>query len=273
MIELDKNVWQRHQTQIPRHIHQIWISSIKNEEMFARFQKASNSCIKLNPGYNYTLWTHNKILIWLKAQYPWFLPLYNIYRYDMQRIDAMKYLLLFHYGGIYIDLDVSCQVADIVTAMLPNNTIQTDEPDIIFHMGGEGISANTDIKAAKRHHPFFKLAVSQLKAANRWFYLYHLTIILSAGPTFLFGIYRQYPLKDDFYFVPNDLLEGHLVEFIGGGTWYGKDTYFLITVLNNESNCVSAPDETRVKSPDKTADTSYNVSGDASWDISINSST
>ncbi|CAF1274228.1 unnamed protein product [Didymodactylos carnosus] len=42
--------------------------------------------------------------------------------------------------------------------------------------------------------------------------------------------------------------------------------------LEDESSCILAADETRVKLPDKAADTSYNVLGDASWDISIDSS-
>jgi mannosyltransferase OCH1-like enzyme len=238
MIKLDMSIWygnnnEESQSKIPRYIHQIWISSIDNEEMYDKFRIASNTCIELHSNYNYTLWTHKGILIWLKTYYPWFLPVYQSYRYDMQRIDAMKYLLLFHFGGIYLDLDVKCKVNDLIIAMLPVEK-RNNEPDIIFHMGTEGISANTDLIAAKRFHPFFKLAVSQLKSANRWFYLYHLTIILSAGPTFLHGIYRQFPSKDDFYFVSNNLLYGDLIEGVGGGTWYGKDSLFLIHFMDNK---------------------------------------
>lgn len=235
-IKLDMNKWQQNSLsnkKIPRYIHQIWISSIEKKEMSKGFQQAADSCIKYHSNYNYTLWTHENILHWLKIEYSWFLPIYKTYRYDMQRIDAMKYFLLFHFGGIYIDLDIKCHVEDIITAMIPKN--QTDyEPDIIFHMGGEGISANTDIMAAKQAHPFFKLAINRLQSANRWFYLYHLTIILSAGPTFLYGIYRKYPFKENIYFVSNDLLWKKLLSGIGGETWYGNDTIILIFFMNHK---------------------------------------
>jgi len=236
MVKFDMNIWRQNhisKTKIPRSIHQIWISSIENKEMYKNFRIAANTCVELHSNYNYTLWTHKKILNWLKNEYSWFLPIYKNYQYDMQRIDAMKYILLFHFGGIYIDLDIECHVPDLITAMILKN--QTDnEPDIIFHMGGEGISANTDIMAAKQFHPFFKLAINRLRSANRWFYLYHLTIIFSAGPTFLYGIYRKYPLKENFYFIPNKLLWGKLVGGVGGGTWYGKDTLFLVFFMNNQ---------------------------------------
>jgi mannosyltransferase OCH1-like enzyme len=233
LIKLDMNIWQdpdQYQRKIPRYIHQIWLST---DDMYEKFRTASNACIKFHSNYNYTLWTNTKILQWLKIHYSWFVPVYQSYRYDMQRIDAMKYFVLFHFGGIYLDLDVKCKVPNLITAMLPLDR-RDKEPDIIFHMGTEGISANTDIIVAKKYHPFFKLAISQLNSANRWFYLYHLTIILSAGPTFLHGIYRQFPMKEDFYYIPNDLFYGKLIEGVGGGTWYGKDSLLLIYLMENK---------------------------------------
>ncbi len=233
------NIWRQNRTnhlsktKIPRHIHQIWISSKENREMYGKFRKAADSCIQLHSNYNYSLWTHKKILHWLKTEYSWFLPIYQSYRYDMQRIDAMKYFFLFHFGGIYLDLDVQCNAPDLITAMMPKTRTE-NEPDIIFHLGSGGASANTDIMAAKQFHPFFKLAITRLRSANRWFYLYHLTIILSAGPTFLYGIYRKYPFKENIYFIPNDLLYGKLIEGVGGATWYGKDTLLLIFLSENQ---------------------------------------
>ena len=235
LIQLDMISWRElgpNQDKIPRHIHQIWLSTDTNEPMYENFRQASNACLSLHVDYNYTLWTDEKITDLLRSHYAWFLPIYRNYRYDMQRIDAMKYVLLFHFGGIYIDLDIKCNVQDLLTAMIPVEK-RKNEPEIIFHMGTEGISANTDILAAKRFHPFFKLALSQLESANRWFYLYHLTIILSAGPTFLYGIYRQFPCKEHFYYIPNHLLYGKLIEGVGGGTWYGKDSVILFQVMNN----------------------------------------
>jgi inositol phosphorylceramide mannosyltransferase catalytic subunit len=239
MLTLDMATWRQANPSncswkktIPRHIHQIWISSIDNKHMGKQFQRAANFCQHLNANYNYTLWTYDSIRTWLKADYSWFVSTYENYHYDMQRIDAMKYFLLFHFGGIYIDLDVLCNAQDILTAMIPTNRIN-DEPDIIFHMGQEGIAANTDIMAAKQFHPFFKFALNRLKSANRWFYLYHLTIILSAGPTFLHGIYRQYPFKETIYLIPNHDLWGRLVDGVGGATWYGRDTRLLIFFIEN----------------------------------------
>lgn len=41
----------------------------------------------------------------LKHRYPWFLEDWDGYEFPIQRADAIRYFILAHYGGIYIDLD------------------------------------------------------------------------------------------------------------------------------------------------------------------------
>lgn len=44
-----------------------------------------------------------------QEHYPWFLPTYRSYAYAIQRVDVVRYFLLHHYGGLYLDLDVGCK--------------------------------------------------------------------------------------------------------------------------------------------------------------------
>lgn len=37
--------------------------------------------------------------------YPWFLNTYDGYRFPVQRVDSLRYFLMLHFGGIYLDLD------------------------------------------------------------------------------------------------------------------------------------------------------------------------
>lgn len=37
--------------------------------------------------------------------YPWFLPTYLSYPYNIQRVDVLRYFILHKLGGIYIDLE------------------------------------------------------------------------------------------------------------------------------------------------------------------------
>lgn len=43
---------------------------------------------------------------------------YDGYRYPVQRVDAVRYFIMLHYGGIYMDLDnVGCFLAELGTAL------------------------------------------------------------------------------------------------------------------------------------------------------------
>lgn len=51
------------------------------------------------------LWTNEKSRDFIAAEYPWFLDTFENYPHGIQRADAIRYFVLAHYGGTYIDLD------------------------------------------------------------------------------------------------------------------------------------------------------------------------
>ena len=51
------------------------------------------------------LWNETSSREFLIDKYSWFLKTYDGYRHPIQRVDAVRYFLLRHFGGIYLDLD------------------------------------------------------------------------------------------------------------------------------------------------------------------------
>lgn len=51
------------------------------------------------------LWTDAKSREFIATEYPWFLATFDNYSQPIQRADAIRYFVLNHFGGIYIDLD------------------------------------------------------------------------------------------------------------------------------------------------------------------------
>ena len=47
----------------------------------------------------------------IKRVDPEFLPSYDAYKYPIQRADAVRYYILKHYGGIYVDLDMQANAS------------------------------------------------------------------------------------------------------------------------------------------------------------------
>ncbi|KAJ5147802.1 hypothetical protein N7526_001154 [Penicillium atrosanguineum] len=89
---------------IPKIIHQTY----KNETIPEVWVEAQQSCIDLHPDYEYILWTNEKSRDFIAAEYPWFLETFDGYKYPIQRADSIRYFILAHFGGTYIDLDDGC---------------------------------------------------------------------------------------------------------------------------------------------------------------------
>lgn len=93
-------------TNIPKIIHQIWFqgeNSIPND-----YPNYSTSWKNLNPEFKYMFWDQLKIEQLLNNYFPYFKQQYFSYPKIIQKIDVAKFMILYVYGGFYIDLDSEC---------------------------------------------------------------------------------------------------------------------------------------------------------------------
>ena len=89
---------------IPPIIHQTW----KNTYIPAEWQRYQASWWQHHPQWTYRLWTDDDNRHFIHTYYAWFLPTYDAYPEAIMRVDAVRYFLLHHYGGVYVDLDFEC---------------------------------------------------------------------------------------------------------------------------------------------------------------------
>lgn len=93
---------------IPKIIHQTWkIEKIPSE--WQEYHKTWKDKFP-SPEYKHILWTDKMIRDFIKENYGWFLDTFDSYPKGIQRADVIRYFLLYHYGGIYADLD--CEVRE-----------------------------------------------------------------------------------------------------------------------------------------------------------------
>jgi inositol phosphorylceramide mannosyltransferase catalytic subunit len=163
---------------IPKIIHQTY----KNESIPTRWQAAQQSCIDLHqPDYQYLLWTDDKSHAFIAKEYPWFLETFESYPHPIQRADAIRYFVLAHFGGIYIDLDDGCE-----RRLDPLLSYQA----FVRRTVPTGIS--NDVMGAVPQHPFFLRVIKDLQGANRSWLLPYITIMASTGPLFLSVIWKNW---------------------------------------------------------------------------------
>lgn len=91
---------------IPKIIHQIYIQN--NENRPSEFDKLTRSWEEHFPDWNIILWKDQMCMNFLNKYYPQFVEKYQSYPENVQRADAMRYLILKTIGGMYIDNDFEC---------------------------------------------------------------------------------------------------------------------------------------------------------------------
>jgi len=91
---------------IPKIIHQIyWDFTENNKQIPEEWLKFSKNIKNSNSNWEYKLWDYKDCIKLLEEHYPWFLEIYKNYKYPIQKADAIRPFILYHYGGIYLDLD------------------------------------------------------------------------------------------------------------------------------------------------------------------------
>ena len=90
-------------TGFPKIIFQTW----KTHTLPKQFAYWSETWKKHND-YEYILWDDAENRAFVAANFDWFLPTYDGYDAGIKRADAIRYMFLYTYGGIYADLDFEC---------------------------------------------------------------------------------------------------------------------------------------------------------------------
>jgi len=89
---------------IPHLLHQIW----NDDHVPKNMRRMCESWKKMHSDWEYRLWTHEEAREFLVRHYAWFVHVYDSYPMVINRADAVRYFILHHYGGVYVDLDFEC---------------------------------------------------------------------------------------------------------------------------------------------------------------------
>lgn len=91
---------------IPKIIHQIYFNLTGNGiDYFPVFKKSKQICQGYTD-YEYILWNEESCEQLIKNEYPEYYKFYNSFRFEIQKIDFVRFCILHKYGGFYIDLDM-----------------------------------------------------------------------------------------------------------------------------------------------------------------------
>ncbi len=88
---------------IPKIIHQIW-SGI-DEPLPEYFAALGETWKRDYPDWKYEFWDNKRMNDFIAEHYPQYVEKYESFPYNIQRWDAIRYLILDKMGGMYVDFD------------------------------------------------------------------------------------------------------------------------------------------------------------------------
>jgi mannosyltransferase OCH1-like enzyme len=119
------------------------------------------------PDYAYRLWDKPELEALLREHYPTIWPLYAGYDDDIKRYDLARYVILYHHGGVYADLDV--EVVRDFEVFVPRGRVGIAESPF----ANEGVQ--NALLTSPARHPFWLHVLRELHARRRTRSVLHAT--------------------------------------------------------------------------------------------------
>ena len=169
----------RRDATVPRLLHQTW----KSCELLDRQQTWWDRCARLSTNWDMRLWTDSANRAFMARHYPQHLPMYDGYDLNIKRVDSIRYFLLYHYGGVYMDADFAC------VRGLDSVTIRDKPGTATLILQRKSFADHEAVSnawmAAPPRHPFFAFVIAQLNGSATRSH-----VLDATGPRFLTRAWR-----------------------------------------------------------------------------------
>lgn len=191
---------------VPRIIHLVWHQFPKGSpQPPVKWQQLSNELHQRYPEWEIKYWNTENSRQFVSKNYPWFLETYDNYNKPIKRADAIRYLLLEHYGGLYMDRGF--KNLKPFEPLLRGAEFVAGQQDPVSH------SINNAWIASVPHHPLLQKVIHDLPSKS------HGDVLSSTGPNMLTGQILDY-LKHH----PEDrTVKIYTDRYLYPFAWYDKD--------------------------------------------------
>lgn len=174
--------------EIPKIIHKIWFNfsgKPQGEHPKEDHQKYEKECQQLNNDYTIMYWNENDANEFIKNYYSFFYPYFMSYPLKIQKVDSLRYFILYHYGGIYLDMDIKCH------KKLPTfHKLSLVEDNNLLNP----LNLNNFIMVSPKNHSFWKMVFSYLikNHKKKWWHNNFSYVLYSTGPGMLEQAYKEF---------------------------------------------------------------------------------
>ena len=204
----------------------------KDENLSDELLHCTQSWKDKNPDWSYMFWTDDMLDTFIFENYNWFHEKYCSYEHNIMRSDTSRLFLIYHYGGLYVDVDIEC--IKPIDSLIDNECIFFYEyPDIKLQQSlyCEKIITSSVIYCEKNNPDIYnllrKLLLPEIQTNDPNIYI----LSNAGGPIFLTkSIDKNKPkykliIKDNKHFENTDIISRHEMLKIRKDYKVDDDTY------------------------------------------------
>jgi len=175
---------------IPKIIHLTY----KDHNIPASWKSTIPAWKKYNPDWEIRFWTDEDNRKLIESKYKWFLHTYDSYEYGIQRADAIRYFILYTYGGIYSDMDIepTKNFDKLFTKKTDQEVYLIKSPQLSY--------VTNCFMASKPKTKFWEDVFKEMKEVAKSPSIFwvgkHWTVMNTTGPIMINKVYRNYKNKD-----------------------------------------------------------------------------
>ncbi|CEL97145.1 unnamed protein product [Vitrella brassicaformis CCMP3155] len=94
------------QPSIPR---QVFLTTKDKATMRTWERKNIKKCKSVNPGWAFNLYNDTEINDYVQERFPEMMDVWGFFRNSVEKTDFWRYLIVYDYGGLYMDTDIDCR--------------------------------------------------------------------------------------------------------------------------------------------------------------------
>lgn len=195
----------------------------------AHFVENVKSCVHLNPLWTYYFWTENTVRNLVAERHPYLLQIWDNYESRDDRADVTRYVVLYEFGGIFIDMDFQClRPLDRVT--IKYSCIFPPQPFEQSVFGNHvPFSLTNAVILCRPKHPFLQQILRNLLRSRVF-----IERLDATGPAFVSLNYLMYNNINDMYMTKSTnesnspyFYKGELPEYDINAVYVPNSVYFF----------------------------------------------
>ncbi|MBW0489206.1 hypothetical protein O181_028921 [Austropuccinia psidii MF-1] len=216
---------------VPPILHHILLG-MNRQTMPKSWQASRNSCLALHPesaNFTHYFWDDHSAEKFMRQHYSFFVRDFLDYRHTIQRADALRYFVLHHFGGIFLDLDLECRRSLGPLRRFP-----------IVNINASPVGVSNGFMMAQAGHPFLDQLTRNLKYYDRsWLGIPYADIMFSTGPMFLSSEHLRFPASQRYTQLRvlgqvEHRLNGRVVtplfRHLGASSWHQGDANLFLKI-------------------------------------------